>query len=198
MDAEAVEEAKAGLRVRAHEQRAAFAQSLRAEAAEAATRHFFEHVMLAPTDIVAAYWPIRDELDCRGVLTRLMDAGQPVCLPIVKGDEEPLEMHLWEVGAPLYPSGFGILAPIETSPLVEPDVIMVPLLGFDGLGTRLGYGRGYYDRTLALMTKKPKLIGFAFAAQELPEIPREAHDVPLDGLITENGYRDFAPSGAPP
>ena len=120
-----------------------------------------------------------------------MDAGQPVCLPVVLGDEQPLELRLWEQGAPLYEAGFGTLAPADSAPRVEPDVILMPLLGFDRHGTRLGYGGGYYDRTLAPLSKRPRLVGFAFAAQELDLIPREAHDVPLDAIVTEAGVRHF-------
>ena len=121
-----------------------------------------------------------------------MDANQPICLPVVVGEGQPLDMRLWEQGTPLYPSGFGTLAPSEIAPRVEPDVVVMPLLGFDKRGTRLGYGGGYYDRTLARMKKKPKLIGYAFAAQELPEIPRQPHDLPLDAVATERGIRWFA------
>ena len=96
-----------------------------------------------------------------------------------------------KTGQPLYPSGFGTLAPSEVAPIVEPDIVVMPLLGFDRHGTRLGYGKGYYDRTLAQMGTKPLLVGYAFAAQELDFIPREAHDVPLDMLVTENGARRF-------
>jgi len=100
-------------------------------------------------------------------------------------------MRVWEDGTPLYEAGFGTLAPSELAPQAEPDVMLVPLLGFDKFGTRLGYGGGYYDRTLARMHKKPKLVGLAFAAQELDIIPREDHDVPLDMVVTEAGLRSF-------
>jgi 5-formyltetrahydrofolate cyclo-ligase len=192
-----IEEAKAALRVKAHTQRAGFFNSLRADASKAASTHFFDGIRLAPSDVVAAYWPIRDELDVKPVLTRLMDSGQPVCLPVVLGDGMPLELRLWEQGAALYPSGFGTLAPDELAPHVEPDVILMPLLGFDKAGTRLGYGGGYYDRTLFGLSKRPKLIGFAFAVQQFEHIPREAHDVPLDAVVTEKGITHFAvPAGA--
>lgn len=193
---ESIEAAKAALRIRALAQRAAFPHSERPAAAKAAAEHFFAAFTLAPGAIIAAYWPIRDELDCRPVLTRLMDAGQPVCLPVVNGDDEPLELRLWEEGAALYPSGFGTLAPADSAPVVEPDYVLMPLLGFDARGTRLGYGGGYYDRTLAALSHLPKLVGFAFSRQELEHVPREAHDVPLDAVVTEAGVRRFR-AGAP-
>jgi 5-formyltetrahydrofolate cyclo-ligase len=125
------------------------------------------------------------------VLTRLVDSGQPVCLPVVIGDGEPLELRLWAEAEPLYPSGFGTLAPTEGAPIVEPNVILMPLLGFDKHGTRLGYGGGYYDRTLTVLSRTPRLIGLAFASQEMERIPREPHDIPLDAVVTELGYRSF-------
>lgn len=188
---ETIEQAKAAMRQAAHKRRGQFHHALRAEAAAVAVRHFFDAIDISPDEIVACYWPIRDELDCRGVITRLMDAGQKVCLPVVLGDEQPLEMRLWQEGAPLYPAGFGTMAPEDGSPVVAPDLVLVPLLGFDRKGTRLGYGGGYYDRTLSVLEKRPRLIGFAYAQQELDEIPREAHDVPLDAIVTEHGVRMF-------
>ena len=190
-----IEQAKAAMRVKAHAERAAFFPSLRAEAATAAAGHFFKSLAPKPGEIVAAYWPIRDELDVKPVLTRLMDDGQPVCLPVVLGDGLPLELRLWAEGAPLYPSGFGTLAPDELAPVVEPDVILMPLLGFDKHGTRLGYGGGYYDRTLMTLSKKPTLVGFAFSRQEFDTIPREPHDVPLDAVVTEKGVTRFGKAG---
>jgi len=189
-----IERAKAALRVKAHEKRAALLASVRAEAAEAASAHFFEGIALAQGEVVAAYWRIRDEMDCQPILVRLMDSGQPVCLPVVIGDGEPLELRLWQEGAPLYPAGFGTLAPEELAPRVEPDVIIMPLLGFDDRGTRLGYGGGYYDRTLAKLAKKPRLVGLAFSAQKLDHIPRDGHDIPLDAVVTEAGVIHFGSS----
>jgi 5-formyltetrahydrofolate cyclo-ligase len=186
-----IDEAKAALRVRAHAQRQNLAKTHGADAAQQAAQHFFEGVGVRPEDVVALYWPVRDELDCRPVLTRLMDSGQRVCLPAVVGDDQPLELRLWEQDAPLYPSGFGTLAPIETAPVIEPDVVILPLLGFDASGTRLGYGKGHYDRTFAAMSKPVRLVGFAFSGQELAHIPRAPHDVPLDAVVTEAGFVQF-------
>lgn len=186
-----IEEAKAALRLKARATRAAILNSTRAGAAKAVAEHFFGTVPLKTNDIVAGYWRIKDEMDVQPILIRLMDSFQPVCLPVVLGDDLPLELRLWEQGTPLYEAGFGTLAPSELAPQVEPDVIIMPLLGFDSRGTRLGYGGGYYDRTLEKLNKKPRLIGVAFAAQELDSIPREAHDVPLDVIVTEQGARSF-------
>lgn len=190
----AVEQEKASLRGKAHAARAALDADFRADAADAVARHFFQHFALTQRDIIAGYWRIRDELDCRPILVRLMDSGQPVVLPVVVGDDVPLELRLWEAEAPLYEAGFGTLAPSDLAPRAVPDIVLMPLLGFDATGTRLGYGGGYYDRTLAALSQKPRLIGLAFAAQELPAIPREAHDLPLDAVVTEAGVRFFEPN----
>jgi len=185
------EDAKAALRLEAHAARAALPEEDRAEAAQAVARHFFESIAFAPEDVIAGYWRIRDELDCQPILVRLMDGGQRVVLPVVQGDDEPLDLRVWEADAPLYEAGFGTLAPSDLAPRAAPDLVLMPLLGFDHAGTRLGYGGGYYDRTLAVLARKPMLVGLAFAAQELPQIPREDHDVPLDAVITEHGVRFF-------
>ena len=191
-----IEEVKAALRLKARSTRAALHPTARNSAAQSVAGHFFDTVALKPTEIVAGYWRIKDEMDCQPILIRLMDSYQPVCLPVVLGDDQPLELRLWEQGAALYEAGFGTLAPSELAPQVEPDVIIVPLLGFDNRGTRLGYGGGYYDRTFDRLSKRPRLVGIAFAAQELDEIPRDAHDVPLDIIITEHGARSFEPAAA--
>ncbi|HEY0918542.1 5-formyltetrahydrofolate cyclo-ligase [Devosia sp.] len=198
MDDTTIEAAKAALRAQAHRQRAQFLEAHRSDAATAVADLFFAEVPLAPEEVVAAYWPIRDELDCRPIVARLVDEGWRVCLPVVVGPEQPLAMRLWQQGAPLYPAGFGTLAPDESAPLATPDLVLVPLLGFDRLGTRLGYGGGYYDRTVAAMQRKPRLVGFAFAAQEVDLVPRAAHDLQLDAVITEHGVRHFTGQAAAP
>lgn len=187
----AIEEQKATLRRQAHSARAALADDFRAEAAQAVAGFFFDQVAFGAEDVVAGYWRIRDELDCRPILIRLMDSGQKLVLPVVMGEAAPLDLRVWEADAPLYEAGFGTLAPSDLAPRAVPDLVLMPLLGFDAAGTRLGYGGGYYDRTLASLARKPLLIGLAFSAQELSPIPRQDHDVPLDAVVTENGVRFF-------
>ncbi|MBF0680761.1 MAG: 5-formyltetrahydrofolate cyclo-ligase [Devosia sp.] len=188
---EAMDAAKAALRRDAHARRAAIPPDARSEHAASIAALFFQHIAYGPGDIIAGYWRIRDETDCKPILIRLMDSGQTVVLPVVAGDDAPLDLRVWEADAPLYEAGFGTLAPSDLAPRAVPDLILVPLLGFDGKGTRLGYGGGYYDRTIAALEKKPRLVGLAYAAQEFDEIPREAHDVPLDAVVTEEGVRFF-------
>ena len=187
-----VEIAKIELREKAIRQRSALGLGDRSEAAKAAADFFISEINLPEGAVIAAYWPIRDEIDCKPILIHLMDSGRTVCLPVVEGDGAPLDFRVWEPGASLFEAGFGTLAPASDAPRAVPDIVIMPLLGFDAAGTRLGYGRGYYDRTLALMDKKPVLVGYAFAAQELENIPHEFHDVPLDYLVTEDGVRRFA------
>lgn len=183
---------KQELRSTAIEQRATLGSAARATHAKKAAQFFIDEVDVKPDAIVAAYWPIRDEIDCKPLLIHLLDElGQKVALPVVVGDEEPLVFRQWESGTPLFEAGFGSLAPAENAPVVVPDMIIIPLLAYDKQGNRLGYGRGYYDRTIAQIEKKPIVIGYAFSAQELSEIPRDDHDYPLDYLVTETGVRRF-------
>lgn len=191
MGHDGVEAEKAALRIAAHASREALSEDFRAEASGKIAFHFFDRLAFAPEDAIAGYWRIRDEADCQPILVKLMDCGQTVLLPVVTGAADPLDFRVWASDAPLYEAGFGTLAPADTAPRRAPDLVLMPLLGFDASGTRLGYGGGYYDRTLASLPKKPMLIGLAFASQKLEAIPREPHDVPLDAVVTEEGVQFF-------
>jgi 5-formyltetrahydrofolate cyclo-ligase len=186
-----IETEKAALRQRLRQARAALPADERADASAAAARHLLTSGALKAGRVTAGYWPIRDELDCRPILLQLLEKGEAVALPVVQGPSEPLEWRLWLPDASLVPSGFGSLAPSDEAPRAEPEIMLLPLLGFDRVGTRLGYGGGYYDRSLASFRRRPLLIGLAFSQQELPAIPREAHDIPLDAVVTEAGLRYF-------
>src|SRR5690606_35197139 len=188
------EDEKSSLRRLALARRASIDRDLRDAAPLAAARHFCDGVRLAADDVVAGYWPIRDEIDCRPLLEHLLAAGRAVALPGFTA-AGGLSFRRWSDGEALHPAGFGTLAPPETAPVVQPTVMFVPLLGFDSEGTRLGYGKGHYDRAIASMPERPLLVGYGFAAQELDGIPREAHDVPLDIMITETGLRRFSGGG---
>jgi 5-formyltetrahydrofolate cyclo-ligase len=134
---------------------------------------------------VAAYMPMRTEIDPLPALSR---HGGPVLMPVVTAPGECLRFRAWTPDSPMADGGFGTRIP-ATGDWVEPRVLIVPLLAFDRRGFRLGYGGGFYDRTLqALRASGPvTAIGFAFAAQELPTVPIDATDQPLDLIVTEAG-----------
>ncbi len=185
------DELKSILRNKVKARRARLVGGDRTEAAAKAAEHFLNSVPFAETDVIGLFWPIRDEIDSKPLMLKLMEKGQTVCLPVTAGDGEPLVFRIWEPDAPLFEAGFGTLAPGALAPEAAPDVLVIPLLGFDGVGTRLGYGRGYYDKTIAAFATRPLVVGYAFAVQELNDIPREDHDIPLDMLVTETGVRRF-------
>jgi 5-formyltetrahydrofolate cyclo-ligase len=139
------------------------------------------------TTIVAGYWPIGTELDVRHTLSHLDLIGFGCALPAVVSKGEPLIFRAWTPQVPMERSGLGILAPAATVPEVDPDVLLVPLLAFDRAGFRLGYGAGFYDRTLERLrrSKRVTAIGIGFAGQEMDSVPRDQYDQPLDWLVTE-------------
>jgi 5-formyltetrahydrofolate cyclo-ligase len=119
----------------------------------------------------------------------LVETGCTVAFPRVTGKDQPLEFHHVPDGEVLAPGSFGIPEPLESWPRAVPDVLLVPLLAFDASGHRLGYGGGFYDRTLALLNVPA--IGIAYAGQEIPSIPFSPHDRTLDMVLTEQGARKF-------
>ncbi len=139
--------------------------------------------------VLAGYMPMRSEIDPLPVMTAHQG---PVCVPVIVARDTALRFREWRVDAPMVRGTFGALVPEDGDWLV-PQVLIVPLLAFDARGFRLGYGGGFYDRTLeVLRAQGPVLaVGFAYAAQELPEVPIEAVDQPLDIIVTEEGVRRF-------
>lgn len=140
--------------------------------------------------VLAGYMAMRTEID---PLAAMAAHDGPVAVPVIMAKSEPLRFRLWTPGARLVMGAFGALIP-EEGAFAEPEVLIVPLVGFDARGYRLGYGGGFYDRTLAgLRARNPACvaIGFAFAAQELPEVPVDDFDQRLDMIVTEQGIRTF-------
>ncbi|WP_112321673.1 5-formyltetrahydrofolate cyclo-ligase [Oceanibium sediminis] len=137
---------------------------------------------------VAAYAPIRTEIDPTPAMETLHAEGYALCLPVVQGPGQALQFRAWRPGMALIPGAFGAPIP-EAGPDLSPDVVIAPLLAFDAQGYRLGYGGGFYDRTLAgLRAVKPMAVyGFAYHAQLVPSVPTEPTDVRLDAVVTEAG-----------
>jgi 5-formyltetrahydrofolate cyclo-ligase len=147
-----------------------------------------EHVLRdcppSPGVIVAGFLPIGDEIDVTPLLCQLHERGNPIVLPVTPKRGLPLTFRLWTPGAPLISEAFGTRRP--TGPERQPDFLLVPLLAFDRFGHRLGYGGGFYDRTLADLPGRFRL-GCAFAAQQIDMVPTGPHDLPLDAVATEEG-----------
>lgn len=159
-------------------------------AAQALADHF-PFADLAPGIRVSAYAPMGSELDPRPLLARLAARGAMILMPVVTVRGGTLTFR--EAGdSDLYvPDAAGLPAPPLESPAAVPELILAPLLAFDPSGGRLGYGGGYYDRTIAALRAGPgvRVVGVAYAGQEVEAVPREAHDQVLDAIATEIGYR---------
>ena len=140
--------------------------------------------------VLAGYMAMRTEIDP----TAAMAAHQgPVGVPVILGAGQALRFREWSPGCAMMAGEFGALIPAE-GVWLEPEVVIVPLVGFDARGYRLGYGGGFYDRTLAGLRARHDVmaVGFAFAAQELPEVPIDQYDQRLDVIVTEAGIRTFS------
>jgi 5-formyltetrahydrofolate cyclo-ligase len=167
-------------------------------AAALAGRDRFAAAMEVPSRaIVSGYWPLADEFDPRPILELLHEGGCTIGLPVVLGRGRPLLFRRWLPGMMLVPGSFKVMTPPPESPEVAPDLVLAPMLAFDALGFRLGYGGGFYDRTLAALRERGGVIavGVAFALQEVPAVPRDATDQPLDWIVTEQAATKVRKNG---
>jgi 5-formyltetrahydrofolate cyclo-ligase len=139
--------------------------------------------------IVGGYHALPEEADPALLLERLVALGCHIAFPRVVAKDLPLDFHRVPDGEVLAPGAFGIHEPLDIWPPAVPALLLVPLLAFDPSGHRLGYGGGFYDRTLALL--KVPAIGIAYAGQEIASIPHQPHDRTLDMVLTEHGVRHF-------
>ncbi len=179
------------------------ASAVRKAAKQAAGEHAAERVAeifvsaLRPElgTVVSGFLPIGSEIDVLPALEAARGAGCKICLPCVIAPAQPLEFRLWSPGDPLVTEAFGTKAPADSAPAVAPDILIVPMLAFDRAGYRLGYGGGFYDRSLEALrrTKTVTAVGIAFAGQEVDIVPRGVYDQPLDWIVTEAGA--FRPAG---
>lgn len=146
--------------------------------------HVLSTGLIAPGAVVGGFWPLAGEIDVRALLLALVGRGNVVALPVTPARGTGLSFRRWRPGVPLIAGRFGTREP-GRGEAVQPTLLLVPLLAFDRQGRRLGYGGGYYDRTLigtALIT-----IGCGFVLQEVDRVPTETHDRVLDAVATEGG-----------
>lgn len=177
-----------GIRQKVGEQEAALAAS-------AVARHYADHPHLAFAKSLAIYAAMQKELDVLPVLEQMLPYRKVGALPRIQTGEKPLTFHRYMPGDALKRHGFGQLEPLESAEAIVPEIVLVPLLGFDGKGHRLGYGGGYYDATMqalrSTLQAPPLFIGVGYSFQEVAQLPVQAHDQRLNGVLTELGVSMF-------
>lgn len=154
---------------------------------------FREHVKPAAGQVVAAYWPMDNEIDVRYIIDDLLKEGISVALPVSSRTNRVMTFSKWDGRSDLIKGQFGVFVPPKED-LVEPDIVLVPMLAFDRKGNRLGRGGGHYDATIAALRKSKNVlvVGIAYAAQAvLFNLPAEDHDQKMDMIITPLGVHDF-------
>ena len=135
---------------------------------------------------LSLYWPIKGEPDLRPWIPEIYARGGRVALPVVIAKGRPLAFRLWAPGDPLEPGIWDIPTPVS-GPETLPDVVIAPLVGFDVEGYRLGYGGGFFDRTLAALERKPRTIGIGYESARIPTIYPQPHDIAMTVVVTELG-----------
>ncbi len=155
----------------------------RAKVAEAVAEELDGLVEPGPEKVIALYWPFKGELDLRGWMREAHESGAKIALPVVIRKAAPLAFREWSPGCRMGRGVWNIPIPEEDRPLV-PNVVISPLVGFDPGCFRLGYGGGFYDRTLAAMTERPLVIGVGLPEAALPTIYPQPFDIPMDVIVT--------------
>jgi 5-formyltetrahydrofolate cyclo-ligase len=165
-------------------QRVAISRNDRAEWSERITAAILLRLDDRPPGLLGFYWPFRGEYDPRGIVRLLHAQGVRLALPVVVQKAAPLVFRSWQPGERLVPGVWSIPVPADGE-VVQPDVLLVPLVGYDHQAFRLGYGGGFYDRTLAAMPHRPTTLGVGFSLASLPTVHPQPHDIPMDVIVTE-------------
>ena len=139
--------------------------------------------------VLSAYWPIKGEPDLRPLMADLHEGGVTVALPLVETKAAPLTFRRWTPETRMVRGDWNIPVPPPDAPVVTPDIALAPLVGWTADGYRLGYGGGYFDRTLAALSPKPFVVGIGINAAQLKTIYPQPHDIPLDLILTEKGVQ---------
>jgi len=192
-DEKSLDDVKVAARKSASSARKAARDAAGPDAATRVARHLLSGIPMTGGATISGFLPIGSEIDVRPALEEALVAGHDVCLPCVIAAGEPLVFRRWREGDTLVKEDFGTQAPSPNAPELKPDILLVPMLAFDEDGYRLGYGGGFYDRSLeALRREKPVLaVGVAYAGQRVDRVPRGPYDQPLDWVITEDGALQF-------
>lgn len=187
----ATSQGKQRLRRLALSRRVVIHGKLSSEAADRIEKFGRDFFVGNPLAVVGGYWPMRDEINCCPLLKQLNTLGWNIALPCITGSNRPLLFKHWEPGHKLEQGPFKTSEPSSRRAVLEPTVMLVPLVAFDAEGYRLGYGGGFYDRSIAALRAKSAIttIGLAYDEQEVVKVPNERHDERLDWILTPSGAR---------
>jgi 5-formyltetrahydrofolate cyclo-ligase len=174
------------------QRRTALAADARRALGERACTRLLLAVNLKHYNVLGFCWPIRGEVDVRGIAKQHLASGGQVALPVVVRKSAPLEFWRWHPGMPMQTGIWNIPIPKERVVLI-PNVVIAPLVGFDESGFRLGYGGGYFDRTLATTYPRPYAVGLGYQDSALRTIYPQSHDIPMDLIVTEQSICRGAP-----
>ncbi|WP_395714787.1 5-formyltetrahydrofolate cyclo-ligase [Reyranella sp.] len=167
--------------------RAELSEERRRAAADRLCAAFFDEKPFALPAVVTAFWSINEEIDVRPLMHALVEAGCRLALPVVQGKRQPLVFRAWSPGDELEAGVFGTFHPFGHREVLEPDALLVPLLACDGEGWRLGYGGGFYDRTLTGLRARRRVtaVGVGYDEQVIEAVPHGPDDERLDWLLTD-------------
>ena len=167
--------------------RAAMSQDHRGEADQAINQRLLRWLNRAGAQDVSFYVPLSGEADVRPAVFEWIDQGGQTCLPCVEADDKPLRFAIWAPGDPLTAGPFGTQEPLPEAPSVVPDLLIIPLVGFDEQGARLGWGGGFYDRTLSYLRRTAAVtaVGIGYDLQEADILFADPWDQKLDVIVTE-------------
>ena len=178
-------------RERLRSERAVLPVAERARVAEALAGHLdallSERTEPVAGRVLSGYWPIKGEPDLRGWLGARYEAGAVTALPVVETKAAPLVFRAWSPRTKMVRGDWNIPVPPPEARQLLPEIVLAPLVGWDGAGYRLGYGGGYFDRTLAALSPRPFAIGVGFQQARLATIYPQPHDIRLDAIVTEEG-----------
>jgi 5-formyltetrahydrofolate cyclo-ligase len=166
--------------------RMALDEKTRAGLSAAIEAHLVALLLPLAPQTLAFCAPVRGEFDARPLASRLIEQGWRAAMPVVKAVDAPMSFHAWTLTSAMSSDRYGIPIPAGGAALI-PDIVLLPLVAFDAQGFRLGYGGGYFDRTLAAMVPRPQAIGVGFELGRVADIRPRPHDIRLDAVVTEAG-----------
>ena len=175
--------------------RIAISPALRSRWSESIDRHLDELLPDVAGRVIGFCWPYKAEYDPRATILRMLSRGASAALPVIVAPASPLAFREWHPTCEMEEGAYGIPIPALGAREPFPDIVLLPANGFDEQGFRLGYGAGYFDRTLASLARRPLVAGISFELGRLPTIHPQPHDIPLDYIVTEAGTYQRGPEG---